>query len=49
MLSQKDLIDDLVELADAAGVKVEIVSNETSEGAQFLQSFYGVGAFLRYK
>ncbi len=49
VLSEKDLVDDLVELADAAGVKVEIVSNETSEGAQFLQSFYGVGAFLRYK
>lgn len=49
ILSSVDLQDDLIELADASGVKVEIVSSETFEGAQFFQSFYGMGAFLRYK
>ncbi|MFA5108861.1 MAG: peptide chain release factor aRF-1 [Candidatus Micrarchaeia archaeon] len=49
ILSEHDLRDDLIELADASGTEVKMISNETSEGAQFLQSFYGVGAFLRYK
>ncbi|MCX8197548.1 MAG: peptide chain release factor aRF-1 [Candidatus Micrarchaeota archaeon] len=47
--SQKPLIDDLIELAEKMGVEVEIISKESAEGAQFLGSFYGVGAFLRYK
>lgn len=49
VVSSKDLIDDLIELAEKQNIKVEILSTETSEGAQFLQSFYGIGAFLRYK
>ena len=49
VLSVTDLADDLIELADSAGVKTEIISTDTSEGAQFYQSFYGIGAFLRYK
>jgi peptide chain release factor subunit 1 len=49
VLSAHDLLDDLIELADAQGIKVEVITNDTSEGAQFLQSFYGVGAFLRYR
>ncbi|MFH1306712.1 MAG: LAGLIDADG family homing endonuclease [Candidatus Micrarchaeota archaeon] len=49
ILSEHDLRDDLIELADGAGAEVEIISTETSEGAQFFQSFYGIGAFLRYK
>ena len=49
VLSAVDLNDDLIELADKAGVKVEVISTNTSEGAQFLQTFYGIGAFLRYR
>jgi peptide chain release factor subunit 1 len=49
VLSEKDLMDDLIELADSSGVEVKIVSDETGEGAQFAQSFYGIGAFLRYR
>ncbi|PIT84901.1 peptide chain release factor 1 [Candidatus Micrarchaeota archaeon CG10_big_fil_rev_8_21_14_0_10_45_29] len=49
VLSEHDLQDNLIELADASGTKIEMVSTETSEGAQFFQSFYGIGAFLRYK
>ena len=44
-----DLIDDLVELAHENGVNVEIISTNTPEGVQFLRSFYGIGATLRYK
>ncbi|VVB57180.1 Peptide chain release factor subunit 1 [uncultured archaeon] len=49
VLSAVDLADNLIELADASKTKTEIISTDTSEGAQFLQSFYGIGAFLRYK
>lgn len=47
--SEKLLIDDLLELAEANGIEVVVVSSETAEGAQFLGSFYGIGAFLRYR
>jgi peptide chain release factor subunit 1 len=49
IVSKVDLIDDLMALAEKGGIKIEIVSEDTSEGAQFLQSFYGVGAFVRYR
>ena len=49
VLSEHDLSDDLIELADSAGVAVKIVSSETGSGAQFAQSFYGMGVFLRYR
>lgn len=49
VLTEHDLQDDLIELADSCGAKVEIISTETTEGAQFLQSFYGIGAMLRYR
>ena len=49
VLSTVDLADNLIELADSVGAKTEIISTDTSEGAQFLQSFYGLGAFLRYR
>ena len=44
-----DLIDDLEELARDNDIPVEIISVNSSEGAQFLHGFTGVGAFLRYK
>jgi len=47
--SSRDLIDDLLELAEKANMKVEILSADTQDGAQFLQTFYGIGAFVRYK
>jgi peptide chain release factor subunit 1 len=43
------LVDDLIALADAQGIDIFVVSPDTAEGAQFLGSFYGIGAFLRYK
>ena len=47
--SETDILDELVELADAKGVKIELVSSDTSEGNQFLVGFRGIGAFLRYR
>ncbi|MFH0818316.1 MAG: peptide chain release factor aRF-1 [Candidatus Micrarchaeota archaeon] len=44
-----DVLDELVGLAEAKGIKIVLVSSETSEGSQFLVGFRGVGAFLRYK
>ncbi|MFA4983087.1 MAG: peptide chain release factor aRF-1 [Candidatus Micrarchaeia archaeon] len=47
--SERPLIDDLIDLADSQGIDVAVISPDTAEGAQFLGSFYGVGAFLRYR
>jgi len=49
VIEEKQLADELIELAESKNVKVEMVSTETVEGSQFLQGFRGVGAFLRYK
>ncbi len=46
---EKLLIDELIELAETMGVEVMVISSETAEGSQFLGSFYGIGAFLRYR
>ncbi|MFA5077479.1 MAG: peptide chain release factor 1, partial [Candidatus Micrarchaeia archaeon] len=43
------LIEELTDLAKEKGIKVEIISQNTAEGAQFLQGFMGIGAFLRYR
>ncbi len=47
--SEVPLIDDLIELAEKQGIDVMVISPDTAEGAQFLGSFYGIGAFLRYR
>lgn len=46
---EKLLIDDMIELAEKMGIDVVVISPDTAEGAQFLGSFYGIGAFLRYR
>ncbi len=47
--SEISLVDDLITLADSQGIDIFVVSPDTAEGAQFLGSFYGIGAFLRYR
>jgi len=47
--SEVSLVDDLITLADTQGIDIFVVSPDTAEGAQFLGSFYGIGAFLRYR
>jgi len=49
LISETNLLDDLIELCEKMGIEVVLVSKNTAEGAQFLGSFYGIGAFLRYK
>jgi len=49
IVEEKLLIDEMMELAEAKDVPIRVISNDTPEGAQFLQSFYGLGAFLRYR
>lgn len=49
VVGERELADELIELAESKGVRVEMISTETSEGSEFLQGFGGVGAFLRYR
>ena len=46
---RRDMIDDLVEMAEEVGTEVEIISTETEEGMQLLRAFGGIGAILRYR
>jgi peptide chain release factor subunit 1 len=48
ILEDENLIDLFENLAEISGAEVEFISTDTTEGAQFLSGFYGVGAFLRY-
>jgi len=48
-VARENLADNLIALAESTGAKVEVISSNTSEGSQFLQMFYGMGVFLRYK
>ncbi len=43
------LVDELADLAKESEIEVEIISTASTEGAQFLTGFGGIGAFLRYK
>jgi len=46
---EESLVDELADLARKSEIPVEIISTNTTEGAQFLTGFGGIGAFLRYK
>jgi peptide chain release factor subunit 1 len=46
---QKDIIDELAELAEQSGSNVEVISIETEEGQMLWKSFGGIAATLRYK
>lgn len=43
------LIEEITELAKQYNIKVEIISENTTEGSQFFSGFAGIGAFLRYR
>lgn len=49
LVEELDLYDYFIEIAQATGAKVELISVETLEGKQFLETFGGIGAFLRYR
>lgn len=45
----KDLVEELGELAEKSGTKVELLSTETEEGDSLFSTFGGVAAILRYQ
>ena len=48
MDQEGDIIDSFLELAEKAGTKVEVVSEETEEGRMLRDSFGKIAAVLRY-
>ncbi len=49
VVENKEILDELAELAEKAGANVEIISTETEEGEMLKKSFGGVAAILRFK
>jgi peptide chain release factor subunit 1 len=49
IVESKTLIEDLVELAEYAGTKVEIISTETEEGIGLWKAFKGIAGILRFQ
>jgi len=45
----KDLVDELIEIADKQNTKVAVISTETNEGVMLKDSFGGIAAILRYR
>jgi peptide chain release factor subunit 1 len=45
----RDLLDELVDEAERAGAKVEVISTDTDEGVMLKESFGGIAAVLRYR
>ncbi|MHA1371730.1 MAG: peptide chain release factor aRF-1, partial [Promethearchaeota archaeon] len=48
-LEKMDFIDFAGDIAKQMGTEVKIVSVDTEEGKMFLDTFGGIGGFLRYK
>lgn len=48
ILSEKPLLDLLIELAEKTGAKVELISDQSEAGVMFIKTFGGIAAFLRY-
>jgi len=46
---RKDLVDELIEIADKQNANVAIISTETDEGVMLRDSFGGIAAILRYR
>ncbi|PLJ77753.1 peptide chain release factor aRF-1 [Infirmifilum sp. SLHALR2] len=49
VIDEKDLVEELAELAEQGGAEVVIVSMQSSEGKEFVRTFGGIGAILRYR
>jgi peptide chain release factor subunit 1 len=48
VIEEIDLFDEIFDKAEEKGIKVEVITAETSEGAQFLKGFRGIAALLKY-
>ena len=46
---EKDIVNDLYEVADAYGSRVELVSTDSEEGEMLIRAFGGLAAILRFK
>jgi peptide chain release factor subunit 1 len=49
VISQKDAIEQLIEMADNKGIEVVFISVNTQHGNELLLGFQGVAAMLKYK
>jgi peptide chain release factor subunit 1 len=49
VIEEKDIIDELADLAEQSGSNVEMISTETEEGQMLWKSFGGIAATLRYR
>ncbi|MDD1652093.1 MAG: peptide chain release factor aRF-1 [Methanomicrobiales archaeon] len=47
--SETDIVEELTQLADQSGSKVEIISDDFEEGAMLYNAFGGIAAILRYR
>ncbi len=47
--ARKDLVEELTDLAQPLGTRVELVSRESEEGELLLRAFGGLAAILRYR
>jgi peptide chain release factor subunit 1 len=45
----KDLVDELIEIAEKQNANIAVISTETDEGIMLKDSFGGIAAILRYK
>ncbi len=44
-----DMVEELHEIAERMGTKVELISDDSEEGSLFLKAFGGLGGILRYR
>jgi peptide subunit release factor 1 (eRF1) len=49
ILSQKDPVEELIDLADKKGIEVVFVSTNSHRGNELLLGFQGIAAMLKYK
>jgi peptide chain release factor subunit 1 len=49
IINTRDIIEELIDLAENSGAEISLVSDESSYGKEFLMGFKGIGALLRYK
>ncbi len=49
VVEEKEIIEDLAEMAEQQNADVEIISTETEEGQMLKKSFGGIAAILRFK
>ena len=47
--SEIDIVDDLSQMADETGTKIELISGDSSEGEMLLKAFGGMAGILRFR